>query len=102
MEVSVLVRHGKSIREIAQGMGLSKKMVRKYPRQPEAVREYGPRPRRGSKPNPFKEGLRRRVAKTAPKSRGCCQWCMGGLELLPHLLDRLVVWAWKGEPALPG
>lgn len=58
MEINVLARQGKGIRAIAQEMGLSKNTVRKYLRQPEAAREYGPRPRRGSKLDPFKEGRR--------------------------------------------
>lgn len=67
MEISVLVRQGKCIRVIAQGLGLSKSAVRKYPRQPEAVREYGPRTRQMSKLDPFKEGLRKKIADAAPK-----------------------------------
>jgi transposase len=43
LEIRVLHRHGKSIREVAREMGLSRNTVRRYLRDEEAAR-YKPRP----------------------------------------------------------
>jgi hypothetical protein len=53
LEIRVLHRHGKSIREIAREMGLSRNTVRRYLRDEEAAR-YKPRPLRPTKLDPFK------------------------------------------------
>ena len=53
LEIRVLHRHGKSIREIARETGLSRNTVRRYLRDDEAER-YRPRPLRRTKLDPFK------------------------------------------------
>ena len=53
LEIRVLHRHGKSIREIAREMGVSRNTVRRYLRDAEAER-YKPRPLRSTKLDPFK------------------------------------------------
>ena len=53
LEIRVLHRHGKSIREIARETGVSRNTVRRYLRDEEAAR-YKPRPPRPTKLDPFK------------------------------------------------
>ena len=53
LEIRVLHRHGKSIREIARETGVSRNTVRRYLRDEEAAR-YKPRPSRLTKLDPFK------------------------------------------------
>ena len=53
LEIRVLHRHGKSIREIARETGVSRNTVRRYLRDDEAAR-YKPRPPRRTKLDPFK------------------------------------------------
>ena len=48
LEIRVLHRHGKSIREIASSIGVSRNTVRRYLRDDEAER-YRPRPLRQTK-----------------------------------------------------
>jgi len=43
MEIRVLAKHGKGVREIARELGLSRNTVRRYLREPEAAR-YRSRP----------------------------------------------------------
>ena len=38
MEIRVLAKHGKGVREIARELGLSRNTVRRYLREPDAVR----------------------------------------------------------------
>jgi len=53
LEIRVLHRHGKSIREIARETGVARNTVRRYLRDEEAAR-YKPRPPRSTKLDPFK------------------------------------------------
>ena len=48
LEIRVLHRHGKSIREIARETGVARNTVRRYLRDEEAAR-YKPRPARSTK-----------------------------------------------------
>jgi transposase len=66
LEIRVLHRHGKSIREIAREMGVSRNTVRRYLRDDEAER-YGPRPLRSTKLDPFKRYIVERLAAAAPE-----------------------------------
>ncbi|MBE3584426.1 MAG: IS21 family transposase [Limnochordaceae bacterium] len=52
---------GRSIREIARTLGVSRNTVRRYLRSPEVLRP-APRAPRGSKLDPYKEFIRQRVA----------------------------------------
>src|SRR5215467_4237714 len=54
LEIRVLRRHGKGIREIARKMGSSRNTVRRYLRDESAAR-YKPRPTRATKLDPFKD-----------------------------------------------
>lgn len=65
MEIRVLAKHGKGVREIARALGLSRNTVRRYLRAPEAAR-YRPRPPRASKLDAFKDYIRERLAAAAP------------------------------------
>jgi transposase len=65
MEIRVLAKHGKGVREIARELGLSRNTVRRYLREPEAVR-YRPRPSRPAKLDPYKPYIRQRLAAAAP------------------------------------
>lgn len=53
MEIRVLAKHGKGVREIAREVGVSRNTVRRYLRDPDAVRYKG-RPQRPVKLEPFK------------------------------------------------
>jgi transposase len=66
LELRVLHRHGKSIREIAREMGVSRNTVRRYLRDDEAER-YRPRPLRASKLDPFKGYVIERLGAAAPE-----------------------------------
>jgi transposase len=66
LEIRVLHRHGKSIREIAREMGVSRNTVRRYLRDDEAER-YGPRPLRSTKLDPFKRYIVERLAAAVPE-----------------------------------
>src|SRR5215210_191280 len=66
LEIWVLHRHGKSIREIARATGVSRNTVRRYLRDEGAVR-YKPRPRRRTKLDPFRSYVARRIAAAAPE-----------------------------------
>ncbi len=67
MTILVLAQQGKSIRAISRELEINRKTVRRCLRRPETASVYGPRPRRGSKLDPFKEGLRRRIAEASPR-----------------------------------
>lgn len=66
LEMRVLHRHGKSIREIAREMGVSRNTVRRYLRDAEAER-YKPRSARLTKLDPFKDYIIERLAAAAPE-----------------------------------
>lgn len=65
VEIRVLARQGKAIREIARKTGLSRNTVRKYLRT-EAPPIYGPRAPRPTKLDPYKGYLRERVESAKP------------------------------------
>jgi len=66
LEIRVLHRHGKSIREIAREVGVSRNTVRRYLRDEEAAR-YKPRPPRRRKLDPFMGYIVERVHAAAPE-----------------------------------
>jgi transposase len=66
LEIRVLHRHGKSIREIAREMGVSRNTVRRYLRDAEAAR-YKARPPRPTKLDPFKGYVVERLRAAAPE-----------------------------------
>jgi transposase len=66
LEIRVLHRHGKSIREIAREMGVSRNTVRRYLRDEEAAR-YKARPPRPTKLDPFKGYVVERLRAAAPE-----------------------------------
>lgn len=65
LEIRVLHRHGKGVREIAREMGVSRNTVRRYLRDEDAVR-YKARPPRATKLDAFKGYVTRRLAAAAP------------------------------------
>jgi transposase len=65
LEIRVLHRHGKSIREIAREAGVSRNTVRRYLRDDEAVR-YTARPARPAKLDPYKSYVIERLRVAAP------------------------------------
>ena len=66
MEITVLHRQGKAIREIARLTGHSRNSVRAVLRG-KAKQQYGPRQPRKRKLDPYKDWLRERVASAAPQ-----------------------------------
>src|SRR6267142_888939 len=66
LEIRVLHRHGKSIREIARETGVARNTVRRYLRDEEAAR-YKPRPPRSTKLDPFKVYVAERLGSAAPE-----------------------------------
>jgi transposase len=66
MEIGILRRQGKSLREIAVATGLAVNTVRKHLAGGGAPR-YGPRPARGSKLDPYRAYLDSRVAAARPQ-----------------------------------
>jgi transposase len=80
LEIRVLHRHGKSIREIAREMSLSRNTVRRYLRD-EAAARYKPRLPRLTKLDPFKDYITERVRSAAP------EWIPGSV-LLSELRER--------------
>lgn len=65
VEIRVLARRGVGLREIARQMGCSRNTVRRYLRDTGAAR-YKQRIARGTKLDPFKEYLKRRVEAARP------------------------------------
>lgn len=65
VEIRVLARRGGGLREIARQMGCSRNTVRRYLRDTGAAR-YKQRTARGTKLDPFKEYLKRRVEAARP------------------------------------
>lgn len=80
LEMRVLHRHGKSIREIAREMGVSRNTVRRYLRDEEAER-YKPRLARPTKLDPFKDYIVARLAAAVPER-------IPGSVLLSELRER--------------
>src|SRR5207245_2269956 len=80
LEVRVLHRHGKSIREIARETGVSRNTVRRYLRD-EAAARYKPRPPRPTKLDPFKDYISERLVAAAPER-------LPGSVLLSELRER--------------
>jgi len=73
LEIRVLHRHGKGIREIARDTGRSRNTVRRYLRDESAAR-YKPRPPRATKLDPFKDYAsngRRRQHRSGSR-QACC------------------------------
>jgi transposase len=66
LEIRVLHRHGKSIREIAREAGVARNAVRRYLRGEEAAR-YKSRPPRRTKLDPFKAYVAARLGSAAPE-----------------------------------
>ncbi len=66
LEIRVLAKHGKGVREIAREIGVSRNTVRRYLRDPEAAR-YRARPPRPSKLAPFEGYIADRIASAAPE-----------------------------------
>ena len=66
LEIRVLHRHGKGIREIARETGAARNTVRRYLRDAEAER-YKPRLARSTKLDPFKDYIVERLAAAAPE-----------------------------------
>ena len=66
LEIRVLHRHGKSIREIARETGVARNTVRRYLRDEEAAR-YKPRPPRLAKLDPFRAYVAERLGSAAPE-----------------------------------
>jgi transposase len=65
VEIQVLSRQGRSIRQIVRETGLSRNTVRRYLREQRSVK-YGPRVSRACKLDPFKEQLHRRIEQARP------------------------------------
>src|SRR5512133_3958694 len=66
LEIRVLHRHGKGIREIVRDTGISRNTVRRYLRDEVAIR-YKPRPPRPAKLDPFKAYVVERLRAAAPE-----------------------------------
>lgn len=67
LEIRVLHRHGKGVREIARETGLSRNTVRRYLRD-EGARRYTARPKRAAKLDPFREYVAGRLDAAAPET----------------------------------
>ena len=67
MEVRVLAKHGKGVREIACEAGASRDTVRRYLRREEAVR-YPPRAARPTKLDPYRDCIVERLRAAAPET----------------------------------
>lgn len=66
MEIQVLKKQGRSIRQIARETGMSRNTVREYLRGRRSVR-YGPRAARPCKLDPHKDFLQQRIAQALPE-----------------------------------
>jgi len=69
LEIRVLHRHGKGIREIARETGTSRNTVRRYLRD-ESVTRYKQRPTRATKLDPFKAYIIERLGAAAGTDPG--------------------------------
>jgi transposase len=65
MEIQIMKRQGKSLRETAKEAGVSVNTVRKYLTNPTPP-QYGPRPPKARKLSPYEDYLRRRVESAKP------------------------------------
>lgn len=65
MEIRVLAKHGRGVREIARELGCSRNTVRRYLRQADATC-YRTRPPRAAKLDPYKGYITERLAAAAP------------------------------------
>jgi transposase len=65
VEIQVLKKQGRSIRQIAREMGMSRNTVRRYLREGREIR-YGPRAPRPCKLDPHKVFLQERIAQAKP------------------------------------
>lgn len=65
VEIQVLKRQGRSIRQIAREMGMSRNTVRRYLREGKPI-GYGPREPRPCKLDPYKGFLQERIAQARP------------------------------------
>jgi transposase len=66
LEIRILHRHGKGIREIAHETGTARNTVRRYLRDESATR-YKQRPARATKLDPFKTYVVERLGAAAPE-----------------------------------
>lgn len=66
MEIQVLNRQGRSIRQIARETGLSRNTVRRYLRERPSVR-YGPREPRACKLDAYKAFVQERLGQARPE-----------------------------------
>lgn len=82
VEIQVLKRQGRSIRQIAQEMGMSRNTVRRYLREASAVR-YGPRAARPCKLDPHKAFLQE-VRQAKPGEGG---WCDEVIDISKPSID---------------
>ena len=73
LEIRVLHRHGRGIREIARETGSSRNTVRRYVRDGSALR-YKPRPPRATKLGPFKDYVIERLTAAAPERIPASVW----------------------------
>lgn len=65
MEIRILSKHGKGVREIAREVGVSRNTVRRYLRVPDAAR-YRERPRQPGKLSAFEGYILQRLASALP------------------------------------
>jgi transposase len=65
MEIRILSKHGKGVREIAREVGVSRNTVRRYLRAPDAAR-YRERPPQPGKLSAFEGYIRQRLASALP------------------------------------
>ena len=66
VEIRVMARRGESVRAIAKELGCSRNTVRRYLREPAALR-YGPRAPRLQKLSPYQTYLSERIAQARPR-----------------------------------
>jgi len=76
MEIRVLSKHGKGVREIAREVGVSRNTVRRYLRVPDAAR-YRERPRQPGKLSAFEDYRRRERRYSFPAIRTVRSTCTG-------------------------
>lgn len=81
VEIHVLHRQGKGIREISRILGISRNTVKKHLRGPIETPAYQPRPPKASVLDPFKDYLQERVAAAHPN------W-LPGTVLLREIQER--------------